>query len=77
MSDRRKLDSSVFLLTVVSALLILPPIVYIFNKPFSHFGVPQVALYLFCVWVLMIAATALATRWLPKAGRTGDREGGS
>jgi len=65
------------LLTVLGALLMLPPLVYVFNQPISHFGVPQIVFYLFAVWLLLIVATALLTRALPPDERdaeTGDGE---
>jgi predicted membrane channel-forming protein YqfA (hemolysin III family) len=65
MPDQRKLEAAVFVIAIISAMLIVPPIVYIFNQPFLHFGVPQVVLYLFGVWLVMIVGTALVTRRLP------------
>ena len=65
MTERRKLESGVLVFAVFSALLIVPPLVYIFNHPILHFGLPQVVLYLFAVWLLMIVGTALLSRALP------------
>lgn len=67
MTERRKLESGVLVFVVFSALLIIPPLVYIFNHPILHFGLPQVVLYLFAVWLLMVVGTALLTRALPHA----------
>lgn len=67
MTERRKLESGVLVFVVFSALLIVPPLVYIFNHPILHFGLPQVVLYLFAVWLVMVVGTALLTRFLPTA----------
>jgi len=53
------------LLTVLGAALMLPPLVYVFNQPITHFGIPQIVFYLFAVWLLLIVATALLTHALP------------
>ena len=56
------------LLTIFGALLMLPPLVYVFNQPIAHFGIPQIVLYLFAVWLLLIVGTALLTHALPREG---------
>lgn len=66
MADRRKLEASMLVLAVFGALLLLPPLVYVFNQPISHFGVPQIVIYLFAVWLALIVGTALLTRALPR-----------
>lgn len=53
------------LLTVGGALFMLPPLVHVFNQPIAHLGIPQIVLYLFAVWLLLIAGTALLTHALP------------
>ncbi|MBU1307330.1 MAG: hypothetical protein KKF33_17650 [Alphaproteobacteria bacterium] len=52
-------------LTVFGALLFVPPLVLVFNQPISHFGIPQIVIYLFTVWLLLIVGTALLSRSLP------------
>ncbi len=54
------------LLTVLGAMLMLPPLVYVFNQPIMHFGIPQIVFYLFVVWLLLICATALLVHALPR-----------
>ncbi|MBD8064750.1 hypothetical protein IC608_04585 [Devosia sp. PTR5] len=73
MPEPRKLESGVFVFTMLGALLLVPPLVIIFNQPIVHFGVPQVVLYLFGVWLALIVGTALLTRFLPRDAR-GDSE---
>lgn len=53
-------------LTIFGALLLVPPLVYVFNQPISHFGVPQIVIYLFVVWLLLIVGTAVMTHALPR-----------
>lgn len=66
MAERRKLESSMLVLTISGALMLVPPLVYVFNQPISHFGVPQIVIYLFVVWLLLILGTAVLTRALPR-----------
>jgi hypothetical protein len=65
------------LLTVLGGLLMLPPLVFVFNQPIAHLGIPQIVFYLFAVWLLLIVATALLTHALPPDkpnGEPGDGE---
>ena len=54
------------LLTVLGACLMLPPLVYVFDQPIAHFGIPQIVLYLFAVWLLLIVGTAVLTHALSR-----------
>ncbi|KKB83737.1 hypothetical protein VW29_13715 [Devosia limi DSM 17137] len=65
--EPRKLASGMLVLTGFGALLLVPPLVYIFNQPISHFGVPQIVIYLFLVWVLLIIGTAVLTHFMPRS----------
>lgn len=60
------------LLTVLGAVLMLPPLVYVFDQPFAHFGIPQIVLYLFALWLVLIAGTAVLTHALPREGSGTD-----
>ena len=64
--DRRKLASALLVLTLSGALLMLPPFVMVFNQPIIHFVLPQIVIYLFVVWLLLIGGTALLTHLLPR-----------
>ena len=66
MAERRKLTGGMLLLTVFGCALLLPPLVYVFNQPITHFGIPQIVIYLFAVWLLLIIGMALLTRALPR-----------
>lgn len=65
MGDPRRLAGGALLLTVFGALLMLPPLAYLFDHPITHFGVPQIVLYLFALWVLLIIGTALIAHAMP------------
>lgn len=59
MEKRRRLETAALFLTVFGALLIVPPLIGVFNIPITIFGMPVVAIYLFAVWTGLIAATVL------------------
>ena len=58
-------------LTVFGALLLVPPLVHVFNQPRSHLGIPQIVIYLFASWLLLIAGTAALSRRLPRETEDG------
>lgn len=76
MADRRKLTGGMLLLTVFGSMLILPPLVYVFNQPSAPFGIPQIVFYLFAVWLLLIVGTALLTHALPPDETDGEPRDG-
>jgi len=63
-----------------AVLLLTPPVLLIFNKPVSVFGIPALYLYLFTVWAVLIALGALAVEASKDAGDDArgdvDRTGG-
>jgi hypothetical protein len=61
-------------LTLLGALLMLPPLVLVFNQPLRHWGLPQTVLYLFALWLVLIAGTALLNRFLPPEPADSDSE---
>ena len=72
--DRRKLQSAMLVLTLLGALLMLPPLVSVFNQPISHWGLPQTVLYLFALWLLLIAGTAMLNHFVPPEPADPDNE---
>ena len=64
MPDRRKIVGGMFVLTSAGFLLLVPPLVHVFNHDFAVFGVPQIVFYLFGVWLTLIVGTAILTRKL-------------
>jgi hypothetical protein len=63
--ERRKLQSAALFLTIFGAMLIMPPLVLLFNATTRVFGVPTEVIYLFAVWLALIAATRWFSRRLP------------
>lgn len=59
-------------LTVFGSLLMLPPLVNVFNQSITHFGIPQIVFYLFAVWMLLVVGTALLVRAMPRDEPDGD-----
>ncbi len=71
--DARKLQSAVLMLTVFGAMLILPPLVLLFNLRVRFLGLPLEVIYLFLVWLGLVIATALFSSRLPQTVITEDR----
>lgn len=65
MAERRKLENAALVLPVFGAMLFVPPLVSIFTVDMRVLGFPLVVFYLFAVWLVLIAATALLSRYLP------------
>ncbi|WP_127752761.1 hypothetical protein [Devosia sp. 1566] len=63
--DRSRLIPAMLVLTILGAMLMLPPLVYVFNQDIAHFGVRQIVFYLFALWLALIIGTALLARALP------------
>ena len=76
MVDRRKLESGMFALAGFGGLLFVPPLVLVFNQRNSLFGVPQIVIYLFAVWGLLILGAAVLTRYLPRHEPPDRKPGG-
>lgn len=53
------------LILCAGVLLLMPPLVWIFNKPVSVFGIPLAALYVFGVWLALVVGAFALTRILP------------
>ncbi|WP_152565969.1 hypothetical protein [Devosia riboflavina] len=64
-----------FLLTAAGLLLLVPPLVHLFNHDFTVFGVPQIVFYLFGVWLALIVSTGVLASWLPRERSTNGEEG--
>ncbi len=64
-----------FLLMAGGLLLLVPPLVHVFNHDITVFGVPQIVFYLFGVWLALIAGTAWLTHRIPAEARQEGAEG--
>lgn len=65
------------LLTVAGFLMLVPPLVHLFNHDATIGGVPQIVVYLFGVWLALILGTVLLTRHLEPDGIDPKDEGDS
>ena len=63
--EPRKLQSAALFLTIFGAMLIMPPLVLLFNTETRFLGVPSEVIYLFLVWLALIAVTAWFSRRMP------------
>jgi hypothetical protein len=64
MADRRRVVGGMLVLTVAGFLMLVPPLVQLFNHDALLAGVPQIVVYLFGVWLALILGTVLLTRHL-------------
>lgn len=69
----RRLVELAFLLPVLGAVLLLPPVVMVVSGAAEATGLPLFVPYLFAVWAFLIAATRLLSRRLER----GEAEAGS
>jgi putative effector of murein hydrolase LrgA (UPF0299 family) len=73
MANTKRLETTALVLPVFGALLFVPPLLGVFNVPVTIFGIPVVAIYMFSVWLGLIGATIVLSRFL---GRGDARSGG-
>jgi len=67
MAGRKRSEGFAFFLPVVGAILVMPPIVMLFDVNVSLFGFPLIVGYMFFVWLFLVVASYLLTRGLPRA----------
>lgn len=73
--DRGKLVSAALFLTLLGALLILPPLATVFQLQRRFFGIPAEVIYLFACWVGLLAVTFWLGRRLPREPEADPRPG--
>ena len=52
-------------LFVLGVVVLLPPVLLVFNRPVRVLGIPLLYLHIFLAWIILIAATARIVRRLP------------
>lgn len=72
--DMRKREHAVFMLPVFGAVLIIPPILTLFNVQMRLFGVPLEAIYLFTIWLLLIIGAAITSWRMPRSETVRDHD---
>lgn len=74
--ERRKLGSAALFLTLIGALLFMPPIASVFQIQQRIAGLPAEVIYLFVCWVLLIAGAWWLSRRMPHdAGESAEDDG--
>ncbi len=61
----KKPVDTALLAVVMGVMLVAPPLILLFNKPASVFGVPLPVLYLFGVWLTLVLIACLLSGRLP------------
>jgi uncharacterized membrane protein YfbV (UPF0208 family) len=66
--ERRKLTSAALVLTLLGALLFMPPLASVFQVQQRVLGIPAEVIYLFFVWVLLVVGAWWLGKRLPHEG---------
>jgi hypothetical protein len=72
--DRRKLESAALFLTILGAMLIMPPLALLFQVERRFLGIPMEVIYLFMVWLLLVAGAWWLGKRLPHDSEARRRE---
>jgi hypothetical protein len=64
--ERRKLPSAALFLTLLGALLFMPPIATVFQVGHRFLGVPAEVIYLFVCWTALVDGAWWLSRRLPR-----------
>jgi hypothetical protein len=74
MNRESRVTEQLVALFLLGALLLLPPVLLVFNRPVRVLGLPVLYLYVFAAWAMLIALTAAIAVWLTREdGVTGER----
>jgi hypothetical protein len=73
--ERGKIVSAALFLTVLGALLILPPLANVFQLQRRFFGIPAEVIYLFACWIALVAGAYWLGRRLPREPEADPRPG--
>lgn len=76
MNTPRRIRLIAFFLPIAGLILLMPPMVFVFDRPGTLFGIPIIIAFLFFVWLSMILATYFLQRHLelPSSARPGTSE---
>lgn len=72
MNGRGRGAEALVALFALGLLLLMPPVLLVFNRPLFIFGVPILYLYIFVAWAGLIGLAALSVR--EREGTTGASE---
>ena len=65
-----------WLVAVIAAVLLMPPILGLFDRPLTVFGIPLLPFFIFAVWALAIVLCAMVSQ-RTRLGRDGADEPGA
>jgi small-conductance mechanosensitive channel len=65
--DTRRREQAAFMLPVLGAALLLPPLIGLFDARQRLLGMPLETIYVFFVWLLLIAGAAVVSWRMPRA----------
>jgi len=66
MANRRRSEGFGFFLPILGVILIMPPIVHLFDRGGGVFGLPIIFAYLFGVWLFLVVSAFILSRLLPR-----------
>lgn len=73
MDEANRIRDKLIALLLLGCVLLLPPVLLVFNRPLLVLGIPPLYLYLFAAWAVMIAlAAAIAVRIPGDEGNSPD-----
>ncbi len=64
--DGARSRDAAFVLPLFGVLLLLPPFLNLFTRNVLLWGIPLEVVYLFGIWIALVAGAALLTRRLPR-----------
>ena len=67
MRDRSRLQDLAALLPITAMLLLLPPILNLFDGGLAFGGIPNLAIYIFALWLVLVMLGAALARQLARA----------
>jgi hypothetical protein len=73
---RSKLTSAALFFGIMGTMLFLPPLVLLFNVRARFLGVPAEVIYLFAVWLVLVAGTAWFSSRMPHEGDEKSEDAG-
>lgn len=76
MIRRSRIGERLVALFLLGLLVLLPPVLLVFNRPVRVLGVPVLYLYIFVAWgLLIVLAAVLAERLVREEDISGQRTG--
>ena len=74
MTSETRIRERLVAIFLLGLLLLLPPVLLVFNRPDRLLGVPVLYLYVFLAWIALIVLSAAVARSIPVDRPAGDGE---